>query len=454
MLNTSPMNTFDLLLKNGSVLLENPNGGEAHLQTADIGVLNGTIAAINPSQGSAKQTFDLKGLTVCPGWIDSQVHFREPGLEHKEDLRSGSAAAAQGGITAYFEMPNTKPATTNQILFEDKITRGRKTSFVDFAFYAGANGENTASLPDLEQLEGCCGVKIFMGSSTGSLLVDDLSSLDLIFKALKRRPSLHAEDEARLRARRQLVEDQPGNVHQHPIWRDEASALLATQNALRLAMKNHRSIHILHVSTAEEMELLKDYKQWASVEVTPQHLTLAAPECYDRWGTLVQMNPPIRDVRHRDALWKALKSGVVDVLGSDHAPHTFQEKQGIYPNTPSGLPGVQTMSVLMLNHVHEGRLSLFDVNRLLATNPVKLWGVRNRGYIHPGFEATFSIFDLNKQNEITSSWLKSKCGWSPFEGMKVKGWPIHTILRGEFVLQDEVLKESKGRPLQFGPGRP
>lgn len=445
--------TNDMLLTGGEVLLQSPNSA-AKIEKADIWVENGQIKEINPSaQTKSKipkdQIVDLEGLTVFPGWIDSQVHFREPGLEHKEDLAHGSASAAMGGITAFFEMPNTKPNTTTKEDFAEKIRRAQNVSHVDFAFYIGANGENTAQLPELETLEGCSGVKIFMGSSTGSLLVDKEESLDKILAVLKRRPAIHAEDEDRLKERKHMVDAPGARVHLHPEWRDETTALLATQRVLKLAQKNNRPVHVLHITTAEEMDLLSRYKEWATVEVTPQHLTLFAPDCYDRLGTLAQMNPPVRNKNHQDALWKALNAGIVDVLGSDHAPHTFEEKQGQYPASPSGMPGVQTLPVLMLNHVAEGRLDLFRLNDLLAVNPCKNWGLTTRGYIHPGFEGSFSIFDLKAKKEITLDWLQSKCGWSPFEGDQVQGWPIHTVIRGEFAMKDGQLTGFRGSPLKF-----
>lgn len=440
---------FDMLLYGAEVLLQAPDSDTPRLEKADLALRDGKIAAINPSNPDAKEKVDLQGLTVFPGWIDSQVHFREPGLEHKEDLEHGSASAAAGGITAFFEMPNTKPNTTEKSLFEDKIQRALKVSYTDFAFYMGANGENTERLSELEKLPGCCGVKIFMGSSTGTLLIDRLDHLDRILAHLRRRPAIHAEDEDRLKQRKSIAESQPGHVQNHPVWRDETTALMATQNALRLAQKNNRPVHILHVTTAEEMDLLARHKKWASVEVTPQHLSLFAPECYERLGTLAQMNPPIRNEHHQQALWKALTQGVVDVLGSDHAPHTFTEKQGTYPATPSGMPGVQTLPALMLNHVHRGRLSLFRLNELLAVNPVRLWGIPDRGFVHPGYEATFSIFDLNRTEEVTTQWLRSKCGWSPFEGEKLQGWPVHTVIRGQFALRDGELHRVSTRALKF-----
>lgn len=445
--------SLDMLLSGAEVLIQAP-GSSPKIEKTDIGIKDGKIACLNPSAAqkasvAEKNKFDLTGLTVFPGWIDSQVHFREPGLEHKEDLTDGSASAAMGGITAFFEMPNTKPNTTTEAEFAEKIKRARLKSHVDFAFYIGANGDNTSELQKLEKLEGCSGVKIFMGSSTGSLLVDSEESLDKILATVKRRPAIHAEDEARLKERRHLVEVDGATVHMHPVWRDETTALLATQRVLKLAKKNNRPVHVLHVTTAEEMDLLARNKDVATVEVTPQHLSLFAPDCYDRVGTLAQMNPPIREKHHQEALWKALMSGVVDVLGSDHAPHTFAEKQGVYPATPSGMPGVQTLPVLMLDHVANGRLDIFKLNDLLAVNPCRIWGFENRGYIQPGFDATFSIFDLKRKQEITPEWLKSKCGWSPFEGQTVQGWPIHTIIRGEFAMQDGNLTEFRGKPLVF-----
>ena len=304
--------TFDLLIRGATIVNHDGEG------LRDLAIQGGRIAAIGNLAGiKAAETLDAKGLHILPGVIDSQVHFREPGLEHKEDLETGSRAAVAGGVTAVFEMPNTKPLTTSADTLADKVRRARHRMFCDFAFFVGGTRENISDIPALEKLEGSAGIKVFMGSSTGDLLVDDGVSLDAIIAKISRRASFHAEDEARLKSRMGIR--RPGDPSSHPEWRDPEAALIATTRLVAMAEKYRKRVHVLHISTAEEMDFLKDHKDYASVEVTPHHLTLEAPDCYERLGAYAQMNPPVRDARHRQAIWAALNSGVVDVLGSDHA---------------------------------------------------------------------------------------------------------------------------------------
>ena len=435
---------YDLLLKGGAVYT--PSG----LVDTDVGVRAGRIAAIGDlASASAPETLELGGLTVLPGVIDTQVHFREPGLEHKEDLESGSRAAAMGGVTAFFEMPNTSPSTLDAAAIEDKLSRARGRAWCDHAFFMGAAEENARELAALENLPGCCGVKMFMGSSTGSLLVDEEKVLKSVLISGRRRMSVHAEDETRLRERLPLVKDSTG-VGLHPFWRDEETALIATKRLLRLARAARRRVHVLHVTTADEIPVIAQNKDFATMEVTPQHLTLCAPDCYDRLGTKAQMNPPIREARHREALWGAVTSGLVDVVGSDHAPHTAEEKDGTYPATPSGMPGVQTLLPLMLDHMNAGRLTLQRLVDLTSAGAQRIFNIAGKGRIALGYDADFSIVDLKARREITADWLQAKCGWSPFEGMTVTGWPVTTILRGNIVVRDcELQDEPIGEPVRF-----
>jgi dihydroorotase len=436
--------TYELIVKGGRVAT--PGG----IAETDVGVKNGRIAFLgdlDPGQGAA--VVDAAGLHVLPGVIDTQVHFREPGLEHKEDLASGTAAAALGGVTAVFEMPNTKPSTLDAADLDDKLERARGRAWTDHAFFIGAAAENAESLGELERLPGCAGVKVFMGSSTGSLLVEDDETLLEVLESGRRRVAIHAEDEARLRERLALVRG-GAPVDQHPVWRDEETALRATRRILALARRAGRRVHVLHVTTAEELPLLAAHKDLATVEVTPQHLTLAAPDCYERLGTLAQMNPPIRAARHREALWQALGQGVVDVIGSDHAPHSREEKAGDYPATPSGMPGVQTLLPLLLDHMNAGRLSLERLVDLTSAGPQRVYGIAGKGRIAAGYDADLTLVDLKARREITGKWLASKCGWSPFEGMTVAGWPAATVVRGWVVMRDDELQGvSAGRPVRF-----
>jgi dihydroorotase len=434
---------FDLLLKGGTVV---NHDGRAE---RDIGVRGGRIAALGDLAGApAAETIDARGLTILPGVIDTQVHFREPGLEHKEDLETGSRAAVMGGVTAVFEMPNTRPATTTAEALADKVRRAHGRMFCDFAFYVGGTRETIDHIPALERLEGAAGIKVFMGSSTGDLLVDDEPSLDRIVARISRRAAFHAEDEARLKARAGLR--RRGDPSSHPVWRDEEAALLATQRLVRLAEKHGKRVHVLHVSTAEEMEFLAAHKDWASVEVTPHHLTLAAPECYERLGTYVQMNPPVRDERHRAALWAALASGVVDVLGSDHAPHTREEKDLPYPESHSGMTGVQTLVPILLDHVNAGRLSLERFVDLTSAGPQRLFGIRGKGRIAVGWDADLTVVDLKRRETIVNRWIASRCGWTPYDGVRVQGWPVGTIVRGHRVMWErEIAAPAHGAPILF-----
>jgi dihydroorotase len=434
---------FDLILRGGTVVNHDGRGER------DIGVRGGRIAAVGDLSGAAAaEVVDAKGLHILPGVIDTQVHFREPGLEHKEDLETGSRAAVMGGVTAVFEMPNTRPPTTSAEALADKVARARHRMFCDFAFYVGATRENIDDIPALERLEASAGIKVFMGSSTGDLLVDDEPSLDRIVARISRRAAFHAEDEARLKARAHLR--RPGGPASHPVWRDEQAALIATQRLIRLAEKHGRRVHVLHVSTAEEMAFLAQHKDWASVEVTPHHLTLAAPGCYEVLGTYAQMNPPVRDGRHMLALWAALADGVVDVLGSDHAPHTREEKDHLYPESHSGMTGVQTLVPTMLTAVNFGRLTLERFVDLTSHGPLRLFGIRGKGRIAAGWDADLTVIDLKRQETITDAWIQSRCGWTPYDGMRVQGWPVGTFVRGRRVMwQGEIAGPAHGEPVRF-----
>lgn len=436
--------TFDLLLRNGTLVNQDGIG------QADVGVRAGKIAAIGDlAEASAHEVLDLQGLHILPGVIDSQVHFREPGLEHKEDLATGTAAAVLGGVTAIFDMPNTNPSTTSAEALADKMNRARGRTFCDYAFYIGASAENADTLGELEKLPGCAGVKVFMGSSTGDLLVENDEDLSRILANGTRRVAVHCEDEARLRERYAIAEES-GKPHAHPEWRDEETAFRATERLLRVARALGRRVHVLHVTTREELQLLAANRDLATVEVTPQHLTLRAPAIYDVLGTFAQMNPPIRSGRHQEALWMALRGGVVDVIGSDHAPHTREEKARPYPSSPSGMPGVQTLLPVMLHQVHEGRLTLQRLVDLTSAGPARVFGMAGKGRVAVGYDADFSIVDLGQTRTISEFQMASRCGWTPFEGMKVTGWPVATVIRGRIVMMEgEIVDEPFGEPVRF-----
>jgi|CXWL01.1.fsa_nt_gi dihydroorotase len=435
--------TFDRVILGASVVT--PRG----IAAVDIGIAQGRIAALGDLSGAqAGERFEAKGLHALPGVIDSQVHFREPGLTHKEDIGTGSAGAAMGGVTTFFEMPNTKPNTDSALRLAEKVALANEKSWVDFAFYIGATKENADRLGELENLPGCAGVKIFLGSSTGTLLIDDPKVLERVLQSGTRRMACHSEDEARLKARFPLTEGR--DVSFHPQWRDEETAMLSTHRLLEMAKRVGRKVHVLHVTSAGEIPLLAAAREIATFEVTPQHLTLAGPDCYERLGTLAQMNPPIREAHHRDALWKAVTAGLVDVLGSDHAPHTLEEKQQPYPKSPSGMPGVQTLLPLMLNHLAQGRLTLERLVDLTAHGPARIFGLQGKGGIVVDNDADLVLVDLKAERTITKEWMKTRCGWTPFDGMQVMGWPIATMLRGEWVMRDNgLLGAPRGNAVRF-----
>jgi dihydroorotase len=435
--------TFDTILKSGTVVNHHGEG------LRDIGIRAGRIAEIGGlAQASAAEIIDCKGLHILPGVIDTQVHFREPGLEHKEDLETGSRSAVMGGVTAVFEMPNTNPLTVTEETFTDKIKRGNHRMHCDFAFFIGGTRENVPDLPELERAPGCAGVKVFIGSSTGALLVEDDESLRRIFQMIRRRAAFHAEDEYRLNDRKGLRIE--GDPRSHPVWRDVTAALMATERLVKLARETGKRIHVLHISTKEEIEYLRDHKDVASCEATPHHLTMAAPECYERLGTRAQMNPPVRSADHRAGIWRGIEQGIVDVLGSDHAPHTLEEKAKAYPASPSGMTGVQTLVPLMLDHVNAGRLSLARLVDLTSAGPARLFNIACKGRIAAGYDADLTVVDLKRSETITNKWVASKAAWTPYDGMRVTGWPVGTFVRGKRVMwQGELVTGATGESVRF-----
>ncbi|MBA5779271.1 dihydroorotase [Stappia sp. F7233] len=439
--------TYDQILKGGTVV--NQDG----IAVRDVAIKDGRIAGIgsfDPAQ--AGDVVDCTGLHVLPGVIDTQVHFREPGLEHKEDLESGARAAVMGGVTAVFEMPNTKPETTSEAALADKVARGRHRMHCDFAFWVGGTRDNVKDIPDLERLPGAAGIKVFMGSSTGDLLVEDDVGVAEILSRTRRRSAFHSEDEFRLRDR--LGERIEGDPRSHPVWRDEEAALSCTKRLVGIARKVGARIHILHLSTAEEVDYLVPHKDVASIEVTPHHLTLT-DEAYERIGSLAQMNPPVRAARHRDRLWWGVAQGLIDVLGSDHAPHLLEEKKKTYPASPSGMTGVQTLVPMMLDHVNAGRLSLQRFVDLSSAGPARLFGIARKGRIAIGYDADFTVVDLKKRETIRNEWIASKCGWTPYDGVSVTGWPVGTIVRGNRVMwEGELAAPSLGEPVLFAEALP
>jgi dihydroorotase len=438
--------SYDLIIRNGTLVLP---WGEVQ---ADIGVRNGRIAAIGRSLCNGGEIFDAAHLHVLPGIIDPHVHFRDGGqggVPGVEDMRSGTRGAVLGGVTAVFDMPNTKPAGTSAETLAQKHAYITGNAYCDVGIYVGATKENADGLGELEAMPGVCAVKVFAGSSTGDLLVEDDESIARVLRHGRRRVAFHSEDEFRLRARR--TEFNSGDPYaSHMLWRDVECALLGTRRILGLARQAGRPVHILHVSTAEELDYLKDFKDIASAELLVNHLLQSAPEVYERLGPYGVMNPPLREARHMQAAWAAVADGTVDTIGSDHAPHSRATKEKPWPECAAGLTGVQTLLPLMLDQVAQGRLSLLRLIDLMSAGPARIYGAVNKGRIAAGYDADFSIVDLAAKRRIENSWIASQCGWTPFDGVTVTGWPVATIIRGAIAMRDGVASEAlAGQPVRF-----
>jgi dihydroorotase len=432
----------DLIIKNGNCFIDD------NLVSTDIAIKDKKIVKIGKNLTDAKEIIDASGLTVLPGCIDTQTHFREPGSTDTEDLHSGSRAAIAGGITSVFEMPNTNPPTSNMKEFQRKLDLAKNRMYCNYAFYFGATADNANDLASLEGLEGCCGIKLFAGSSTGNLLVAEENDIEKVFKNASKVVAVHSEDEEILNRNKKLIKE--GDVHTHPIWRSDECAISSTRRIVRIAERYKKKAHILHVTTKQEIDFLSQHKGNITFEITPQHLTIYAPDCYNKLGTYAQMNPPLRDKSHYDRLWYGVKNNLNDTIGSDHAPHLKVNKEKTYPNSPSGMPGVQTLMPVMLNHVNDGKLTLSQLVKLVCENPVKIFGIQNKGFIKEQYDADFTIIDMHKTIEIKNENIESKCGWSPFDGFKFKGTPVSTIIGGKIkMLNGKILGEPEGEPLKF-----
>ena len=440
--------SFDYIFKDGKVVL--PSG----IVDADIGVKDGIIEEIGkiPKESASSVTdsiIDCNNLHVLPGVIDSQVHFREPGLENKENLESGMKAAAAGGVTCVFEMPNTNPLTITPEAMADKLQRASRVAWTDYAFYLGGTGRTSSNLSEWENLEGTCGIKIFIGASTGDLITPSDEEIEAVISNGKRVIAVHAEDQYIMDRNKKEILGSSTDVSMHNIWRSPESCLSATRRVVEIAKKYKRRVHILHITTAEEMEYLKMNKDIASVEVLANHLSFSAPECYERLGTLVQQNPPIREKHHQDALWQAINDNTVDILASDHAPHTLDEKAQTYPSSPSGTPGVQTLVPVMLNHVSNKKLSIERLVDLWSHGPHRIHKIHNKGQITKGYDADITLVDLNKKMTITNAQQKSRTGWTPYDGLNVTGWPVMTMIRGNVVMREDELLQPIGQQVKF-----
>ncbi|GBQ92763.1 dihydroorotase [Gluconacetobacter liquefaciens] len=437
---------YDLIIRNGICVLP---WGEAR---TDIGVRGGRIASLSVSMADeADEVIDAAGLHVLPGLIDPHVHLRDPGNAAVESIPTGTRAAALGGVTTVFDMPNTAPSITDGDMLRWKQEYASRESWVDFAMYVGATRGNTPRLGEYEQFDGVCAVKVFAGSSTGDLMIEDDEGIRQVLEHGHRRVAFHSEDEYRLQARRKLLTEGM-SYESHPFWRDEECAFLGTRRIVGLARRARRPVHILHTSTAEELDWLAGHRDIATVEVLVNHLTQVAPDCYETLGALAVMNPPIRDRRHYEASWEAVRSGMVDTIGSDHAPHSLEAKAKPWPATPAGLTGVQTLVPVMLDHVNAGRLSLGRMVDLMAAGPARVYGLQAKGRIAMGYDADFTLVDMAAKRRITNDWIATPAGWTPFDGMAVTGWPMATIVRGQAVMrEDTILGAPVGRLACFAP---
>jgi dihydroorotase len=438
------MTSYDLLIRGGVAVL--PWG----MEQTDIGIRDGRIAALGvPAVASAAETIDASGLHVLPGLIDPHVHLRDPGDKTIESIPTGTEAAVLGGLAAVFDMPNTSPAITDAASLAWKQEYAGRQSWCDIGLYVGATKSNIAQLAELELARGVCGIKVFAGSSTGDLLVEDDASLAQVMRSGRRRIAYHSEDEYRLQDRKRLFKT--GDPYtSHMEWRDEECAFLGTRRIMALARETGRPAHILHVSTAEELDYLKDFRDVATCEVLVNHLTQVAPEVYEALKGFGVMNPPIRGRRHYEASWAAIRDGTVDTVGSDHAPHSREKKQLPWPDCPAGLPGIQTIVPVMLDHVNAGRLSLPRLVDLMCAGPARVYGVLGKGRLAAGYDADFTLVDMRQRRRIEESWIVSPCGWTPFAGMETTGWPVATIIRGQSVMrEDEVLGSPRGTLVRF-----
>ncbi|MEG4454196.1 dihydroorotase [Microcoleus sp. N9_A1] len=431
-----------LLIRRARILL--PNG---EFLVGDVQICDRQIVKVAAEIAeSGDREIDAKGLTLLPGVIDPQVHFREPGLEHKEDLFTASCACAKGGVTSFLEMPNTRPLTTTQAALDDKLSRAAEKCLVNYGFFIGATPEN---LPDLLSANPTPGIKVFMGSMHGQLLVDGEENLERVFSKGDRLIAVHAEDQTRINQRRQEFAG-ISDVAVHSQIQDNQAALLATKLAVKLSKKYQRRLHILHLSTGDEAEFLRQEKPtWVTAEVTPQHLLLNT-SAYETIGSLAQMNPPLRDTRDNEILWQALLDGVIDFIATDHAPHTLAEKAQEYPNTPSGMPGVETSLPLMLTQAVEGRCTVAQVANWMSAAVAKAYRIPNKGKIAPGFDADLVLVDLEKYRPVVGAEMASKCGWSSFESWSLTGWPVVTVVGGKVVFENGKLDTTvRGEALTF-----
>ena len=419
---------------------------------ADVDILleAGRILAIDPPRSAAAdEVIEAKGLHLLPGVIDDQVHFREPGLTQKEDLYTATRACAKGGVTSFLEMPNTKPETVTNARLEEKLALAASKCLVNYGFYIGATPQNVAELQIAKRTPG---IKIFIGSSTGDLLVDEQAALEQIFAETTLPICAHCEDEATVRANREAFKGGT-SFEDHSRIRDERAAVIATSRAIDLAKRHRHRFHVLHVSTAAEIPLLVDHEGLITAEVCPHHLLFQVDD-YARLGSLVQMNPSIKTRRDNTELWTAFRQGTIQVIATDHAPHTWDEKQQPYPKAPSGLPAVENSLALMLNAVHEGQCTLEQVVRGMCDAPARVWDLVDKGRIAEGYDADLVLVDLQKSQTVWNEQQETKCRWSPWHGVTLTGWPVRTIVGGKTVFLEGKIDDSvRGTEIRYDHDR-
>lgn len=412
----------------------------------DVLIEKGKILGIDPPRGvQVDETIHAEDLFLLPGVVDAHVHFRDPGLTHKEDLRTATRACAKGGVTSFLEMPNTKPLTITCERLHEKLALASEKSLVNYGFYLGATIGN---LEELKLAQRTPGIKIFIGSSTGDLLVDDQQLLERIFAETTLPICAHCEDETTVRANTERLGG-GSSYEDHSQIRDEAAAVIATKRAIDLALRHRHRFHVLHVSTAAETELFRDHQGLITAEVCPHHLFFNVDD-YERLGSLVQMNPSIKTAADNEGLWRALKAGRIQMIATDHAPHTVEEKQQPYPKSPSGLPAVENSLALMLDCVNAGICSLESVVHWMCDAPARVWDMVEKGRIAEGYDADLVLVDLGKKQTVRNQTQVTKCGWSPWDGVSLQGWPVRTLVKGHTVFLNGQFDETvRGSEIEF-----
>lgn len=431
------------LIKNATCVLPQS------IEKMDVLLDDGKLRLAPPKTVKVNDIIDARRMHLIPGVIDDQVHFREPGLTHKEDLQTGSWACAKGGVTTFLEMPNTNPATITQERLDEKLALAASKSVVNFGFYIGATPENVKTLSTVQKTPG---IKIFIGSSTGNLLVDEQTALERIFAETTLPICAHCEDETTVRENRERLCDLHSHI-QHSQVRDHRAAYIATKRAIDLAHKYNHRFHVLHVSTGAELELIDDHRKLITAEVCPHHLLFHTGD-YQSMGSLVQMNPSIKNATDNEQLWSALSDGRIQVIATDHAPHTLEEKNQPYPQSPSGLPAVENSLALMLTAVNEGKLTLRQVVDAMCDAPARVWDIVNKGRLQEGYDADVVLIDLERTELIRNQDQLTKSKWSPWHGTEVTGVPVMTWVGGKLVYAQEKVDESvRGTAAEYDHAR-